>query len=214
MVTLLSTMAEKFRRDKKLPLGVLAHKGIGFANSVLLAPLHLLAVSKKGVNVRTVGKPRIENLGYMELGDGTLLRSVNVAVELCTAVGAKLVIGKFASINYGVSIGATGSITIGNHVRIGPYVMIVDSAFHDAYNRSVRPAPQPVVIEDDVWIGAKASIMPGVRIGRGAIIGTGAVVTKDVPPFAVVAGVPAKVIKMLDPTRFVRGEDHHAQASV
>jgi acetyltransferase-like isoleucine patch superfamily enzyme len=63
-----------------------------------------------------------------------------------------------------------------------------------------------VVIEDDVWIGAKASILPGVRIGRGAIVGTGAVVNKDVPPFTVVAGVPAKIVKELDPAKFVAEE--------
>jgi acetyltransferase-like isoleucine patch superfamily enzyme len=81
--------------------------------------------------------------------------------------------------------------------------MIVDSAFHELLDRSKRPASQPVVIEDDVWIGAKASIMPGVTIGRGSVVGTAAVVTKDVPPFSVVAGVPARIVKTLDPAKFV-----------
>lgn len=54
---------------------------------------------------------------------------------------------------------------------------------------------KPIIIEDNVWIGARASIIPGVKIGEGAIIGLGAVVTKDVPPCAVVAGNPAKIIK-------------------
>jgi len=56
-----------------------------------------------------------------------------------------------------------------------------------------------IVIEDDVWIGAHVAILPGVRVGRGAILGAGAVVIKDVPPFAVVAGVPARTIRQMDP---------------
>jgi galactoside O-acetyltransferase len=59
-----------------------------------------------------------------------------------------------------------------------------------------------VVLEPDVWVGAKASILPGVTIGRGSVVGTGAVVTRDVPPFCVVSGVPARVQRELDPTRF------------
>ncbi len=54
---------------------------------------------------------------------------------------------------------------------------------------------QPVIIEDNVWIGYRVIILPGVRVGRNAIIGAGAVVTKDVPPYKVVGGVPAKVLK-------------------
>ena len=60
-----------------------------------------------------------------------------------------------------------------------------------------------MIIEDDVWIGAKASVLRGVRVGRGAIIGTGAVVTRDVEPFTIVAGVPARVVATLDCERFV-----------
>ncbi len=54
---------------------------------------------------------------------------------------------------------------------------------------------KPVVIEDDVWIGSRVTILPGVTIGRGSVVGAAAVVTKDVPPYSVVAGNPAKVVK-------------------
>lgn len=60
-----------------------------------------------------------------------------------------------------------------------------------------------MVLEDDVWVGAKVSIMPGVRIGRGSIVGAGSVVTRDIAPFTVVGGVPARVLRTLDSSKFV-----------
>jgi acetyltransferase-like isoleucine patch superfamily enzyme len=193
----------KLQRDQNLPLRRRVGKAARFGLDLVLAPLYLHGATSVGRGVRTWGRPRIENFGVMHIGQKTLIRSVNVPVELCTGDNAQLVIGRNCSINYGVSIGATGSITVGDRVRIGPYTMIVDTDFHDPLKRDVRPKPRPVVLEDDVWIGAKASIMPGVRIGRGSIVGTGSVVTKDVPPFTVVGGVPAKTLRVLDPNQFV-----------
>jgi maltose O-acetyltransferase len=178
-------------------------KSARYAKELATAKLYLAGVNEVGAGVRTLEQPRIDNQGFMSIGAHTLLRSVNVPVELATAPGARLVIGADCSINYGVSIGCTQAVTIGARCRLGPYVMIVDSAFHELLDRSKRPTSQPVVLEDDVWIGAKASIMPGVRIGRGAVVGTAAVVTKDVPPFSVVAGVPAKLVSTLDAEKFV-----------
>lgn len=206
IIKIINSARNKLLRDKGLPWHLVAQKSLRYGWELAAAPLFLHAVDAVGSGVRTLGRPRIENLGFMAIGDSTLLRSVNVAVELCTGPEGRLQIGRGVRLNYGVSIGATGSITLGDRVRVGPYVMIVDTDFHDPYLRSARPASRPVVIDDDVWIGAKASIMPGVHIGRGAIVGTGAVVTRDVPPFTVVAGVPAKVIKQLDPSRFVPEE--------
>jgi len=62
----------------------------------------------------------------------------------------------------------------------------------------------PIVIEDDVWIGANATILKGVRISRGSIVGSGAVVTKDVPPYSIVGGNPAKIIR----SRLVASSEH------
>lgn len=181
----------------------LVKKSTRYALELVTAKVYLSSVDRVGHGVRTLEQPRIDNHGYMSIGSNTLLRSVNVPVELATADGARLTIGADCSINYGVSIGCTQSIRLGDRCRVGPYVMIVDNAFHELLDRSKVPASKPVIIEDDVWIGAKASVMPGVTIGRGAVVGTGAVVTKDVPPFAVVAGVPAKIVQHLDPAKFV-----------
>ena len=201
---LTGTVRNKLERDRELPLGVVVRKGVTYAAGVATAPLYLRAADDVGTLVRTIGRPRIQNFGRMVIGDRVILRSVNVPVELCTEPGAVLSIGDDCSINYGASFGVTERITVGARVRIGPYVMIVDSEYHDVYARDRRPPSRPVVVEDEVWIGAKASVLPGVTIGRGAVVGTAAVVTRDVAPYTVVAGVPAVPIRALDPARFVR----------
>jgi acetyltransferase-like isoleucine patch superfamily enzyme len=206
VVHLLGAIAVKARRDSGLPLLVRIHKGVRYLWELATARLHLRAADVVGPHARTLGRPRIESFGRLEIGAHVLIRSVNVPVELCTGPDGVLRIGDGARLNYGVSIAAEREVSIGARTRIGPYVMIVDSDFHEPYQRSRRPPPRPVVIEEDVWIGAKASVLRGVRIGRGAIVGTGAVVTRDVEPFAIVAGVPARVVGRLDPERFVAEE--------
>lgn len=95
-----------------------------------------------------------------------------------------------------------GNVTIGDRVSIAPRVTIVTSSHPN--NSRIRAfaavANGPVVIEADAWIGAGAIILPGVRIGRGAVVGAGSVVSQDVPPLSVVAGQPARVIKTLEPS--------------
>lgn len=92
-----------------------------------------------------------------------------------------------------------GSITIGNYVHTGINVAMI--AFNHGFYTREEPIKEqdymdaPIVIEDDVWIGAGSTILSGVTIGRGAIIAAGAVVNKDVPPYTIVGGVPAKIIK-------------------
>lgn len=92
-----------------------------------------------------------------------------------------------------------GEITIGNDVRIAPNCMLV-AANHkfDAVDRPITEQgldAKPITIEDDVWIGGRVNIMAGVTIGKGSVIGAGSVVTKDIPPYSVAVGVPAKVVK-------------------
>lgn len=192
----------KLARDEALPPRVKAKKAWDYAHSLLLARWYLRDVTECGQQVRTIARPRIENHGRMIIGDHVVLRSVVVPVELATTPDATLIIGDHCSLNYGVSIGATRWVELGDRVRVGPYAMIIDSEFHSAYQRGVCPPAKPVHIASDVWIGAKASILPGVSIGRGAIVATGAVVTCDVPELTVVAGVPARPIKQLDAARF------------
>jgi len=110
-----------------------------------------------------------------------------------------LSIGDNVAINNDVWINACGSVSIGNYVLVGPKV-IIHSANHRYDNPNVPIQRQghtfkEVIIGDDVWIGAGVIILPGVKIGKGAVIGAGSVLTKNVSPYTVVAGVPARKIK-------------------
>lgn len=104
-----------------------------------------------------------------------------------------ITIGNDSIIGEGVVLDGRHTLTIGSHVDIASEVMIYN-AEHDIDSEFFSAIHQPVVIEDYVFIGPRAIILPGVKIGRGAVVGAGAVVTKDVAPFAIVGGVPAKVI--------------------
>lgn len=201
--TLVATTLAKFRRDRSLGWRIVIRRSLRYAWGLAIARVRLRAADTVGPHVRTIGRLRIENFGRLDIGGHVLIRSVNVPVELCTGPRGVLRIGDGVRINYGASIAADAEVRIGDRVRIGPYAMIVDTDFHDAHVRSTRPPGVPIVIEDDAWIGAKASVLKGVRIGRAAIVGVGAVVTRHVEPYAIVAGSPAKPIGRIDPDRFV-----------
>lgn len=108
-------------------------------------------------------------------------------------------IGDYSGINHHTDIGGRGGLKIGRYVMIGPYSQVL-TAEHKYTDRN-KPIYQqdiccgPVVIEDDVWIGTHVIILPNVTIKKGAIVGAGSVVTKDVESYAIVAGAPAKLIK-------------------
>jgi maltose O-acetyltransferase len=115
----------------------------------------------------------------------------------------RLRVGKQFAVNSGTYINAIGTITIGNDVLIGSNVTI-SSGQHPIEGRLpaifARPVvPRPIVIEDDVWIGAGAVIMPGITLRQGTVVGANSVVTKDTEAYAVMAGVPAKKLRSRDP---------------
>jgi acetyltransferase-like isoleucine patch superfamily enzyme len=104
-----------------------------------------------------------------------------------------IVIGEYTHINPGCFIDGRGGCTIGNNVSISHRVSIVTGS-HDANSRFFAGKYKPIVISDYAWIGVNATILQDITIGKGAVVAAGAVVTKDVLPFTIVGGVPAKVI--------------------
>lgn len=109
-------------------------------------------------------------------------------------------IGKNVFINGNVLFMARGGITIEDNVQIAANVQLISNN-HDPYERMVLTC-KPVLIREGAWIGAGATILPGVCVGKHAVVGAGSVVTRDVPDYAVAVGNPAKVIKTLDKERF------------
>ena len=97
-------------------------------------------------------------------------------------------------INHHLNLSCFQHIKIGDNVVISEHVTLRDSDDHTLNHQSDRKT-QPIVIGDHVWIGMNATILKGVTIGEGAVVAAGAVVTRDVPPHALVAGVPARIIK-------------------
>lgn len=112
----------------------------------------------------------------------------------CFVTGYHIAIGDNTVVNRYTYLDGRVPLTIGNNVNISHYTLI-QTLTHDPQNPDFVCLCKPVVIEDHVWIGARAIISPGVRVGEGAVIGAGSVVTRDVEPYTIVAGNPARFIK-------------------
>jgi maltose O-acetyltransferase len=139
--------------------------------------------------------PRVLNLGTLVIGERVHILSSLLPIELVSMPGATLVIGDRTTLNYGVSIAAHESIRIGQRCQMGPYVNIQDNDWHDVLDRSRKPPSKPVVIEDNVWLGTRAIVLPGVTIGHDSVVAAGAVVMTNIPPRSVAMGNPARVIR-------------------
>lgn len=117
---------------------------------------------------------------------------------------AGITIGRDSLIGEYTVIRGQGGVTIGDRVYTSPFTQLI--AVNHVFDNPNKPfvdqgiTAEGIIIEDDVWLGANAVITDGVRVGRGAVVAAGAVVTKDVPPHTVVAGVPARPIKNIEAT--------------
>lgn len=169
-------------------------KLLGGLVRIISAKYYLRNATHVGNMVSTYGKPLIRNAGKMILADEVRVWSNTVQAKLITGRKGQLVVGKNSRLN-GVHIYAGELVQIGANVRIAPYTIILDSDFHNVNDHFADGLSKAVNIEDDVWIATRATILKGVRIGKGAVVATGAVVTKNVAPFTMVAGVPAVFVK-------------------
>lgn len=127
-------------------------------------------------------------------GSGTVIRGGGYIY------GGKLITGIKCQINRSCYLDFTESITFGDNVVVGHGATFItaEHPIKDSTRRAGSVCGRPIVVEDGAWIGANSTILPGITVGKGAIVAAGAVVTKDVPPDVIVAGVPAKVVKKLD----------------
>jgi acetyltransferase-like isoleucine patch superfamily enzyme len=115
--------------------------------------------------------------------------------------GAVIAIGDDVGMS-GCTVCASVSVRIGNRVMIGSGALLTDSDAHplhpDDRNAEGKTKAGPIVVEDDAFIGARAIVLKGVTVGRGAVVGAGSVVACDVPPMAIVAGNPARVLRVME----------------
>lgn len=130
---------------------------------------------------------------------GSIAPDAHIRPPLHVDYGSYITVGSGTFANYGLTALDVAPITIGNDVQIGPNVQLLTPTHPlDAEQRRAKlEAAEPIVIEDNVWLGGGAIVLPGVTIGANSVIGAGAVVTKDVPANVVAVGNPAKVIRRL-----------------
>lgn len=147
--------------------------------------------------VRVWGRPSVHNSGTMIVQQRVRIFSTNAVTELVAQDGGLLEIGESTFINYGCSIAASQLVRIGPYCNIGTHVIMMDNDFHriEPERRNERPESAPIVLEENVWLGARVIVLGGVTIGQGSVVGAGSVVTRDIPPRTVAVGMPAKVIR-------------------
>lgn len=139
----------------------------------------------KGVYLRPMSSD-IKGLGNLSVGDGTSIPkgSTIYCTDAPCTIGRKVIFGPHPT------------IITGDHRTDIVGKCIIDVTVADKIVDGEDPYDKPVVIEDDVWVGANVTILKGVRIGRGSVVAAGAVVTKSFPPYSVIGGVPARLLKM------------------
>lgn len=185
---------------------IVAFETYGFCGLCRLAT-DLVSTKMTYPKARLIRRPAyIRGSGVIQLGHGFTsgpgLRIDSFGKE------AAVLIGRNVQVNNNVHIGAIKSVTIGNHVLIAGGVFIADHN-HGVYSGPGQSSPlsppagrtllgAPVHIEDDVWLGEHVCVLPGVHIGKGAVVGAGTVVTKDLPAYTIAVGSPARVVKRFD----------------
>ena len=151
------------------------------------------------------GRIRFRLDGAASFGSKFDIEAPLAGVLIRVAPGASLTVGNNCSLASGVQLEAWHDIRIGNSVLIGAFSTIFDDDRHDIEPGAAARYKGPLVIEDNVWMPHHVTVLPGVTIGEGCVIGAYSVVSRDIPPYSFAAGSPARVIRKLDiPDGWVR----------
>ena len=161
----------------------------------LNARYRLRGATSLGRRVTLRGRPKVVNQGRMTIGDHARLDSTVATLELVSLSTGHLEIGNDVFINYGSSLVSSAHVKIGDGCLIGTHVMVMDCDFHRVEDKAWDTTGKPIVLEDRAWLGNRSIVLKGVRIGHDAVVAAGSVVTKDVPPRTLVAGVPARLVR-------------------
>jgi FkbH-like protein len=195
----LDLVRKRFERNRDLPLSTKMRDDLTFVAQAALARVWLRECDVVGSWVRVFGgRPLVDNEGRIEIGERCRLFCSFAPVELRTGPSGTLAIGERCGVNFGTVIHVSKKVTIGNDVDIGPYCIISDTD---------GPAPNgvtegaPVEIGDGVWLASRVTILPGSRIGKGAVITAGSVVSGEIPEGVVAGGTPARVLRKIDENR-------------
>jgi acetyltransferase-like isoleucine patch superfamily enzyme len=166
------------------------------------AEIRLRLIRARGNDVRWgqkpffYGVPVVRAPGSISIGDSCRFRGGPVRSRIITGPDGRIALGNRVGISYGVEIYSARSVTIGDDGKIGGQVTIYDTSFHPLQEGDeVKVAP--VELGRNVWIGRGAMILPGVTIGDHSVVAGGAVVSADVPPRVLVAGIPATIVREL-----------------
>ncbi len=193
----LLSIAHKFKGTLfkiKTNLNVL-NRGTWFASSSkILIRRNANIALEKNVNLYEYSKILVEDNGKLFINEGSCIER---GTEIIVYEGAILRIGNNVGIGSNCNIRSTGNVQIGNNVLIAQFVSIIDGQYEYKDKTIIfgkeHFRTEPVSIGNNVWIGIGVIVLPGVTIGDGAVIGAGSVVTKDIPPYAVAFGSPARV---------------------
>lgn len=147
-----------------------------------------------GAMPRAVSRPRVINRGQIFVGDNLFLRGSWGRVTFQTGPEGTLTIGDNVDINYGTLLSAQSRVTIGSRVMIGNCCIVADAEVPSVDGTAGAP-PQPIDIGDDVWLAVRVTVLPGAKIGKGAVITAGSLVAGEIPPGVVAGGIPARVIR-------------------
>lgn len=167
--------------------------------AALRARWYLRDATYLGPRVRLWGRPAVTNQGRMVIEERAILVSTITPLELVAEKGGTLTIGERTFINYGCSLAASLSITVGPDCHLGTYVMLMDNDFHrlEPERRLERPPSAPINIQEKVWLCSRVIVLRGVTIGAGSVVGAGSIVSKDIPPRTLAVGAPARPVRDL-----------------